>query len=94
MDVKDLAPCKPAAARFCGQSDTSSSMTNLLKCGATLASVSSRVGESCRQVLRRYGQLAWWLERTRHPAHYSGGSARAVVRQRQFDLSGRRKDTP
>jgi hypothetical protein len=57
VDVKDLAPCKPAAARFCGQSDTGSSMTNLLRCGATLASVSSRVGEGCRQVLRRYGQL-------------------------------------
>ena len=30
---------------------------NLLRCGATLAQVSERVGESCRQVLRRYGQL-------------------------------------
>jgi hypothetical protein len=57
VDVKDLAPCKPAAARYCDQSDTSSTVTNLLKCGATLASNSSRVGESCRQVLRRYGQL-------------------------------------
>jgi hypothetical protein len=57
VDVKDLAPCKPAAARFCEQSNISSTMTNLLKCGATLASVSSRVGESCREVLRRYGQL-------------------------------------
>jgi len=57
VDVKDLAPCKPAAARFCDRSDISSSMTNLLRCGATLASVSSRVGEGCRQVLRRYGQL-------------------------------------
>jgi hypothetical protein len=57
VDVKDLAPCKPAAARYCDQSGTSSSMTNLLRCGATLASISSRVGEGCRQVLRRYGQL-------------------------------------
>jgi len=32
-------------------------ITNLLKCGATLASVSNSVGEGCRQVLRRYGQL-------------------------------------
>jgi hypothetical protein len=57
VDVKDLAPCKPAAARYCDQSDTNSTITSLLKCGATLASVSSRVSESCRQVLRRYGQL-------------------------------------
>jgi len=57
LDVKELAPCKPAAARYCDRSDTSMSMTNLLRCGATLASVSTRVGESCREVLRRYGQL-------------------------------------
>jgi hypothetical protein len=57
VDIKDLAPCRPAAARFCDQSNTSATITNLLKCGATLASVSSRVGEGCRQVLRRYGQL-------------------------------------
>jgi hypothetical protein len=57
MDVKDLAPCKPAAQRYCDQSGSSATMTNLLRCGATLASVSSRVGEPCRAVLRRYGQL-------------------------------------
>jgi len=57
LDVKDLAPCKPAATRYCDKSDTSMSMTNLLRCGATLASMSNRVGESCREVLRRYGQL-------------------------------------
>jgi hypothetical protein len=57
LDTKDLAPCKPAAARYCDRSDTSMSMTNLLRCGATLASMSNRVGESCREVLRRYGQL-------------------------------------
>ena len=57
LDTKDLAPCKPAAARYCDKSDTSMSMTNLLRCGATLASMSNRVGESCREVLRRYGQL-------------------------------------
>jgi hypothetical protein len=39
------------------RSDTSMSMTNLLRRGATLASMSNRVGESCREVLRRYGQL-------------------------------------
>jgi len=57
VDVKDLAPCKPAAQRYCDQYDTNATMTNLLKCGATLASVSNRVGEPCRAVLRRYGQL-------------------------------------
>jgi hypothetical protein len=57
LDVKDLAPCKPAATRYCDRSDTSMTMTNLLRCGATLASMSNRVGESCREVLRRYGQL-------------------------------------
>jgi hypothetical protein len=57
VDVKDLAPCKPAAQRYCDQSNTSATITNLIKCGVTLASVSSRVGEPCRAVLRRYGQL-------------------------------------
>jgi len=54
--MKDLAPCRPAAARFC---DRSGGMTwsNLLRCGATLAANSSRVGSGCRIVLRRYGQL-------------------------------------
>ena len=32
-------------------------MSNLLRCGAALAPVSERVGERCREVLRRYGQL-------------------------------------
>ena len=57
VDVKDLAPCKPAAQRYCDHADMNASITNLLKCGATLASNSHRVGESCRAVLRRYGQL-------------------------------------
>jgi len=56
VDMKDLAPCRPAAARLC---DRSGGMTwsNLLRCGATLAANSSRVGSRCRVVLRRYGQL-------------------------------------
>ena len=56
MDLNDLAPCKPAAARYC---DRSGGMTwsNLMRCGATLAAHSFRVGNSCREVLRRYGQL-------------------------------------
>jgi hypothetical protein len=57
LDVKELAPCRPAAARYCDRSDTTMTMTNLLRCGATLASVSNRVSPSCREVLRRYGQL-------------------------------------
>ena len=57
LDINDLAPCKPAATRYCDRSDTSMTMANLLRCGATLASVSNRVGASCREVLRRYGQL-------------------------------------
>jgi hypothetical protein len=57
LDVKELAPCKPAASRYCDRSDINSSMSNLLRCGATLASISNRVGEQCREVLRRYGQL-------------------------------------
>ena len=56
LDVNDLAPCRPAATRFC---DPSGGMTwsNLLRCGATLATHSFRVGNACRDVLRRYGQL-------------------------------------
>jgi hypothetical protein len=57
VDVKELAPCKPAAARYCDHTDISANTGNLLRCGAALAQVSERVGESCRQVLRRYGQL-------------------------------------
>jgi hypothetical protein len=57
FDVKDLAPCKPAAARYCDRSDTAHTLSNLLRCGAALAAVSHRVGESCRRVLRRYGKL-------------------------------------
>ena len=56
IDLAELAPCKPAAARLC---DRSGGMTwsNLLRCGATLAAHSWRVGEDCRSVLRKYGQL-------------------------------------
>jgi hypothetical protein len=56
LSMSDLAPCKPAAARFC---DRTGGMTwaNLLRCGATLAAHSFRVSNSCREVLRRYGQL-------------------------------------
>jgi len=56
IDLAELAPCRPAAARFC---DRSGGMTwgNLLRCGATLAAQSWRVSSRCRAVLRKYGQL-------------------------------------
>jgi hypothetical protein len=56
LEMKDLAPCRPAAARFCDQSG-GMTWSNLLRCGATLAVHSFRVGDACRDVLRRYGQL-------------------------------------
>jgi hypothetical protein len=56
IDLAELAPCKPAAARLC---DRTGGMTwsNLVRCGATLAAHSWRVGSTCREVLRKYGQL-------------------------------------
>jgi hypothetical protein len=56
LDMRELAPCRPAAARFCDRSG-GLTMSNLLRCGATLAANATRVGNSCRQVLIRYGQL-------------------------------------
>jgi hypothetical protein len=56
MSLSDLEPCRPAAERYC---DRSAGMTwsNLLRCGATLAAHSFHINNSCRDVLRRYGQL-------------------------------------
>jgi hypothetical protein len=56
VDMAELAPCKPAASRFC---ERSGGMTyaNLMQCGATLAARSAQVGNACRAVLRKYGQL-------------------------------------
>lgn len=56
IDLAELAPCKPAAARLC---DRSGGLTwsNLMHCGATLAAHSWRVGNGCRAVLRKYGQM-------------------------------------
>ena len=56
IDMKDLAPCRPAAAKLCDRTG-GLTMANLMRCGATLAANSWRVGNSCRVVLRRYGQL-------------------------------------
>jgi hypothetical protein len=56
VDLAELAPCRPAAAKLC---DRKAGMTwsNLLRCGATLAAHHWRVGNSCRAVLKKYGQL-------------------------------------
>ena len=56
IDLAELAPCRPAAARLCDRSD-GITWTNLLRCGAVLAAHSWRVGNECRAVLRKYGQL-------------------------------------
>jgi hypothetical protein len=56
LDMNDLVPCRPAAAKFCVRSG-GLNWDNLLRCGATLAANSNRVGSECRAVLKRYGQL-------------------------------------
>jgi hypothetical protein len=56
MDLAELAPCRPAAARLCDRS-AGMSWDSLLHCGATLAAQSWRIGSDCRAVLRKYGQL-------------------------------------
>jgi hypothetical protein len=56
IDLAELAPCKPAAARMCDRS-AGLSWTNLLQCGATLAAHSWRISSDCRAVLKKYGQL-------------------------------------
>jgi hypothetical protein len=57
FDLNELAPCKPAAMRFCDHG-AGMTTTNLFRCGATLAAVSQHIGSGCREVLRRYGQLS------------------------------------
>lgn len=56
FELSDLAPCKPAAARYCDRTG-GMSMANLFRCGATLAALSEQIPNSCRAVLKRYGQL-------------------------------------
>jgi hypothetical protein len=56
LDMQDLAPCAPAAARYCDRTG-GMNWSNLMRCSATLAAHSFRVGNSCRDVLKRYGQL-------------------------------------
>jgi hypothetical protein len=56
IDLAELAPCKPAAARMCDRS-AGMSWSNLARCGATLAAHSWRISSDCRAVLHKYGQL-------------------------------------
>jgi hypothetical protein len=56
IDLAELAPCRPAAVRLCDRS-AGMSWASLLHCGATLAAHSWRIGDECRAVLRKYGQL-------------------------------------
>jgi hypothetical protein len=56
VDLAELAPCRPAAAQLCDHSG-GMNFSNLLRCGATLAAHSWRVGSNCRAVLKKYGQL-------------------------------------
>lgn len=56
VDLAELAPCRPAAARFCDRSG-GLTFSNLLRCGATLAAQSWHVNSRCRAVLRKYGEL-------------------------------------
>jgi hypothetical protein len=56
INLAELGPCKAAAERLC---DASAARTweSLLRCGATLAANSLYIGNSCRAVLKKYGQL-------------------------------------
>ncbi len=56
VDLAELAPCRPAAAKFCDQTG-GMTWSNMLRCGATLAAQSWRVNSRCRAVLRKYGQM-------------------------------------
>jgi hypothetical protein len=56
LDMAELAPCKPAATRLCDRG-AGINYGNLLRCGATLAAHRFQVGNRCREVLKRYGQL-------------------------------------
>jgi hypothetical protein len=57
VDLKDLMPCKTAAARMCDRSQGMNEAA-LRRCGATLASRRHEVSQRCVDVLIRYGQLS------------------------------------
>ena len=54
--IKDVMPCRVAAARLCDRSQGMNSEA-LWKCGVMLASHRHEVGPRCVEVLQRYGQL-------------------------------------
>jgi hypothetical protein len=54
--LKDVMPCRFAAARLCDRSQGMNSEA-LWRCGVTLASHRNEVGQRCVDVLKRYGQL-------------------------------------
>jgi hypothetical protein len=56
IDLAELAPCRPAAARMCDQ-EGGMTWSNMVRCGATLAAHSWRISSECRAVLHKYGQL-------------------------------------
>ena len=56
IDLRDLTPCRTAAARLCDRSQ-GTTFAALSRCGAMLASHRHGVGRGCLEVLRRYGQL-------------------------------------
>ena len=56
IDLAELAPCRSAAQILCDRTG-GMTMDNLLRCGATLAAHSWRIGNTCRAVLKKYGQL-------------------------------------
>jgi hypothetical protein len=57
LDLKDLLPCRTAAARLCDRSQ-GTTVAALYRCGAVLASRHEEVGRRCQNVLIRYGQLS------------------------------------
>lgn len=57
IDLKDLMPCRMAAARFCDRSHGIDAAA-LYNCGATLASRQQELSQRCLDVLKRYGQLS------------------------------------
>jgi hypothetical protein len=54
--IKNVLPCRVAAARLCDRSQGMSSEA-LWKCGTVLAAHRHEVGRRCVEVLQRYGQL-------------------------------------
>jgi hypothetical protein len=56
IDLKDLMPCRSAAARLCDRSE-GMTVDALWRCGATLATHRYEIGRGCLAVLRKHGQI-------------------------------------